>query len=84
MRIINMDPSIYEKNIPSVIEKQSNERYRISNASNVIPQLQNLNIEENSKVLQDKIRQKNIERAIKELEIPNKGNYYENFLRFEK
>jgi len=67
MRIINKDPSIYEKNQSSVIDK-TGERFKPTNYFNATPKLQNINLEEESKQKQDEIRKKNIERAMRELE----------------
>jgi hypothetical protein len=67
MRIINKDPSIYEKHQSSVIDK-AGERFKPTNYNNATPKLQNVNLEEESKQKQDEIRKKNIERAMRELE----------------
>lgn len=66
-RVINKDPSIYDKNSPSLVEKGP-ERFRPSNQQNSFPQIKNLKLEEESKQKQDEIRQRNIERAMRELE----------------
>ncbi len=57
MRIINKDPSIYEKNQSSVIDK-TGERFKPTNYFNATPKLQNINLEEESKQKQDEIRKK--------------------------
>ena len=67
MRIINKDPSIYEKNQSSIIDK-TGDKFRATNYYNATPKLQNVKLEEESKQKQDEIRKKNIERAMKELE----------------
>lgn len=74
MRVLNKDPSIYEKNLPSVIQKFGGDKYKTSSFDNLTPKLQNLRLEEESKKAQDKIRQKNIERAMRELEGSKKSN----------
>lgn len=77
MRVINKDPSIYEKNIPSVIEKQSLNRFNPTNYDNPSPNLNNQQVKEDSKLNQDEIRMKNIEEAMKELDISKKKSTVE-------
>lgn len=67
MRVINKDPSIYPINQPSVIQKAKNS-FSNTNINIPLPDLNKVKVEEVSKMRNDEIRNRNIEKAIRDLE----------------